>query len=268
MPAHVNEPISRRSPLRLIEAAACGNFIQLTDLIQLGANVNACDQSGRSALHLASAEGRLEIVEYLIQEKANIKIKDRWGSEPLHEACLAGHSAVINALVRAGAILSSDFKSEMEMKIRAFAAQGKLADMKRVIDSGFWYDAADYSGQTALHIASENNRFEIVEYLLKIGADSNAVDLFGRTPLMIAKKGNHRTLVELLQTTKTDNKIENRQISVVNRNWARHSSSQASFCVMEAFSQPIAAAMLRGRRSPLLNKWYPCFALTFAVLQQ
>ena len=243
-----------RDHLRVIEAAALGDLIEISGLIGLGASVNSCDHSGRSALHLASAEGRLEIVEYLIEHNANLFIKDKWGNEPLHEACMAGHTAVIQALIRAGAILSSEFKLEMEMKIRNFAAQGKLKELKGLVESGFWFDSYDYAGRTALHVASENGRHEIVEYLLKLGADARAVDHFGHTPLMLAERGNHFSLIQLLFHTRTSFNESSQSITKEKRRWKANLSAKASFTVMEAFSQPIATAMLNGRQAEPFTK--------------
>ena len=49
-------------------------------------DINAGDYDGRTALHLAAAEGHAEIVQYLIEQNAKLHEKDRWGNTPLHEA--------------------------------------------------------------------------------------------------------------------------------------------------------------------------------------
>lgn len=57
------------------------------------------DYDGRTALHLASAEGHVECVEFLL-ELCNVdhNIKDRWGNTPLDEATNFGHAPVIELL--------------------------------------------------------------------------------------------------------------------------------------------------------------------------
>ena len=47
---------------------------------------NKSDYDKRTAIHLAAAEGQLEIVKYLLEKGVNKDIKDRWGNTPLSEA--------------------------------------------------------------------------------------------------------------------------------------------------------------------------------------
>ena len=49
-------------------------------------NVNDFDHNGRTPLHLACSEGRLEAVEYLINSGADIDVIDSKGNDPLKDA--------------------------------------------------------------------------------------------------------------------------------------------------------------------------------------
>ena len=68
-----------------ITFASKGNLQKVKDL-RSKIDINAQDYDNRSALHLAVAEGEIEMVRYLIDEGANKDTKDRWGSTPIHEA--------------------------------------------------------------------------------------------------------------------------------------------------------------------------------------
>lgn len=63
-----------------------------------GLSVNVSDYDGRTALHLAAAEGRLKVAEYLVNKEANILFKDRWNATPLDEARRAGSKEMIDLL--------------------------------------------------------------------------------------------------------------------------------------------------------------------------
>ena len=51
-----------RSAAELCTAAAKGNVTLIKGYIKAGMNVNAADYDKRTALHIASAEGNLEVV--------------------------------------------------------------------------------------------------------------------------------------------------------------------------------------------------------------
>lgn len=71
----------------MIDAAAKGNLDKITQILSTGkVSLNDSDYDNRSALHLAVAEGHMEIVQYLVGNGADIEIKDRSGTTPIYEA--------------------------------------------------------------------------------------------------------------------------------------------------------------------------------------
>jgi len=60
-----------------------------------GFNMELQDYDGRTALHLAAAEGHLPIAQYLLEIcKVSTSPKDRWGGTPLDEAERGGHEDI------------------------------------------------------------------------------------------------------------------------------------------------------------------------------
>ena len=89
--------------LSLIFAAASGDLDEMHRLEAIGLDLNIADYDGRTAVHLAAAEGQLEVVKFLLDKKININPKDRWGGTPLKDAKKGKHKEVIEFLVANGA---------------------------------------------------------------------------------------------------------------------------------------------------------------------
>eukprot|EP00899_Mesostigma_viride_P026886 jgi/Mesvir1/7382/Mv19183-RA.1 len=60
-------------------------------------------QSGYTALHLASAEGHLEVVKHLVSGWSNIEAENEFFHTPLYCASLDGHLSVVQFLLASGA---------------------------------------------------------------------------------------------------------------------------------------------------------------------
>lgn len=82
----------------LCRAAAEGDLAELQILLARGISADTTNYDGRTALHLAAAEGHHLIVDYLLKKQANINPRDRWGHTPLAEAIRGEHSTVIDLL--------------------------------------------------------------------------------------------------------------------------------------------------------------------------
>ncbi|XP_008782015.2 ankyrin repeat domain-containing protein 2A [Phoenix dactylifera] len=90
----------------LLEAARYDDIEDVVSLYSMGVSLNSKDSQGRTALHMASANGHLDIVEYLISNGADVNAANSEKNTPLHWACLNGHIEVVKTLIQNGASLS------------------------------------------------------------------------------------------------------------------------------------------------------------------
>ncbi|CAG0898446.1 unnamed protein product [Cyprideis torosa] len=83
----------------LLFSAASGDVTAMRRYHMSGMNMSICDYDKRTALHLASAEGQYECVEFLLKTcKVSPHLKDRWGREPKYDANLFKHSKIVRLL--------------------------------------------------------------------------------------------------------------------------------------------------------------------------
>lgn len=91
----------------VFESAIKSNDVQIViDLIENGADVNALDRYGQTALMLAARAGFREIIETLISHQADLNTRSKFGLSALMIAIVAGHEEVAHLLVDAGADVS------------------------------------------------------------------------------------------------------------------------------------------------------------------
>ncbi|XP_030748653.1 glutaminase kidney isoform, mitochondrial isoform X2 [Sitophilus oryzae] len=85
--------------VNLLFSAASGDLPGLRRHMLNGMDISLPDYDGRTALHLAAAEGHINCVDFLLKHcNVPYDVRDRWGKTPLEEATQFGHTAVIELL--------------------------------------------------------------------------------------------------------------------------------------------------------------------------
>ena len=138
------------SPLELVVINP--GWIGLEDLLQHGADVNAADSKGRTILHEVAFRNQDREIDLLVRAGADVHAPDKNGQMPIH------YAANILGISAARALLSH----------------------------GARVNARDSGGLTPLHLAAgvsrDDSSAEMIDYLLRWGADEKAVDKDGDTP--------------------------------------------------------------------------------------
>lgn len=80
-----------------------GNHDSMAQLLRLGANVNAKNRQGRTALIDAARRGDVETAQWLIRRGASVNAKDMYDGTALLYASREGHRDMVNLLVLNGA---------------------------------------------------------------------------------------------------------------------------------------------------------------------
>lgn len=134
-------------------------------LIKSGADVNARNIRGITALMQAASEGHNKTVKLLIESRADVNAQEASGLTPL-----------------------------------MFSIPGKTETMKLLINSGADVNRATSTGRTALISAARSGDADAVKLLLDKGADIRVKDSWGRNAATYAGMGGQGDILRLLQS--------------------------------------------------------------------
>jgi len=191
-------------------------------------NVNARDNSLRTALHFASQGGYFEVVNLLLGDpNIGIDKQDIFGDTPLHNALLGNHLDVAQRLINANAdvnIKNQNGKKALDLLCLNFSVMPAPYDYyceTALSKRG----ATDSEGNTGLHLAILQNNTALVKRLVAMKEiNINAKNGRGDTPLHLAigQLFGHRTetafRIQMLWTIVSfiDRKHDN-EISIISR---------------------------------------------------
>lgn len=110
-------PASPRLNQQLWEAAVEGSPNAISIALRRGAQVNAREQYGDSALNMAAERGHVDAVETLLKAGADIENLGGADKTPLMNAAFAGQIKVVNLLLRRGARINRDLINTLQLKV-------------------------------------------------------------------------------------------------------------------------------------------------------
>ncbi|XP_034610759.1 POU domain class 2-associating factor 1 isoform X1 [Trachemys scripta elegans] len=215
-----------RGKTPLLVAVAARQPAIVYDLILTGADVNAVDDKGQSALHLAATYGYAQVIQVIMSLgfPYDLEMKDFEGHTPLHCAVLSHNSlfreqqchltlteeqrkelqyqseevlSCIHLLVQMGAsIHSRDVKSNKTV-LHYTVQDGNISLLKYFLELNAFMSEdfvnSKAHGNTALHMAAalyqDKNQEEIIKLLLDHGADPSIRNLDNDQAIHMAQSG-------------------------------------------------------------------------------
>ena len=160
-------------PLPLIDAVKNVDREAVRSLLKQGANVNATQADGATALHWASYRDDLESADLLIRSGANVNARNDLGATPLWAACQNGSESMVGRLLTAGANPNAALLLG-ETPVMVAARSGSPAVVELLAAQGANVNARAARGQTALMWAVAQKHPEVVKVLIANGADIHA----------------------------------------------------------------------------------------------
>ena len=196
-------------------------------LIRSMSDLNACDDRGNNALHIAisSTYWNEDMVRLLIKSGVNINKLNHSGLTPVKIAALAGNLTVVRLLLQAGcdlglqqgmisdreaAVLTADHQRVQSILLSDlinipdeslhFAARygNKLMMLTLLKHCSSFIDLYNCQGETPVLVACRHKNLDTLMTLLKHGASPSKPSMYDLTPLTRATWDNNLTMVQLL----------------------------------------------------------------------
>jgi len=202
------ETADKKGRTALMTAAWMNYWHILNSLIVRGADINAKDARGRNVLHNLGADKQCNwgdsVIELLLKENIHIdgeQGQDKLGRSPLHWACATGKTHLAELLLSRSRIPRANVHAvEIRGKtsLHLAAAHDWIDIVELLLKHGADITAKSDGGWTPLHNACELGSEKIVRILIEAGSDINAKLLNGMTPLHLAAQGGHLAAVKCL----------------------------------------------------------------------
>ena len=131
----------------LADAAEQRNRTLIRTLLDSGADVNAAQADGTTALHWAVYNDDTETAALLVKRGANVNTANRYGVPPLSLACTNGNADLVKLLLDAGADANASLQGG-ETVLMTAARAGNLETVKALLARGANPNARERRDQT------------------------------------------------------------------------------------------------------------------------
>ena len=174
----------------LADAAEQGNKALIRTLLDAGAEVNAAQDDGTTALHWAVYNDDADTARLLMKSGANVNAANRYGVPPLSLACTNGNATLVKLLLDSGADPNASLPGG-ETVLMTAARAGNVEAVKALLAHGANPNARERRDQTALMWAAAEGHTVVVRALIEGGADVHAKLKSGFTSLFFAVREGH-----------------------------------------------------------------------------
>jgi ankyrin repeat protein len=183
----------------LADAAEQRNKTLIRTLLNAGADVNAAQVDGMTALHWAVYNDDADTAALLVKAGANVNAANRYGVAPLFLASTNGNADLVKLMLGTGADANASLPGG-ETVLMTAARVGNLEAVKALLARGANPNARERLDQTALMWAAAEGHAAVARALIDSGADLRAKLKSGFTPLFFAVREGHidvtRTLLQ------------------------------------------------------------------------
>ena len=158
------------SPADIARAAEAGDAEAVHSMLAAGADPNAAQGDGTTALHWAAYRDDDRLAESLLAAGADVNAANRYGLRPISLACTNRNARLVNLLLDAGADPNAVVEGG-ETVLMTAARSGSLGAVKALLAAGAEVDATERNAQTALMWAAAEGHADVAQALIDAGAE-------------------------------------------------------------------------------------------------
>ncbi|XP_018015602.1 uncharacterized protein LOC108672450 [Hyalella azteca] len=186
-------------PLDVYTAASIGNCASISEALEMNPEcLHACNKGGWTALMYAAHYGHHEAVLLLHSRGASVHTKTGEGCTALMLAAGCGQTMTVKVLLECGSLLEARDKQSWTAVFHAVQSRHP-AVLELLLTSGANAMACEpQKGETALQFGIRANDLDLVQLLLKYGADPTVPDHCGETPFCLASRLKHKTVADTI----------------------------------------------------------------------
>lgn len=180
-----------------------GDVVAVQAALDAGADPNAKNAQGLSALQLAAAQGHSAVVEALLAKQSVLEVGETQPRSPqfgsLQLAARQGDVATIQALIDHGVDINVQDPHTRQTALWSAVQQGQVDTVNMLLEKGANPNIKGPLGSTPLIEAVTQGYVDVAVALLRHGANPNATDDLNKwTALMTAAARADAEMVELL----------------------------------------------------------------------
>lgn len=149
-------------------------------------------------LHIASGQGRVELIQLLLEYGAIINVQDFDGDTPLHDAALAAQHEAVTLLLHAGADPEIKNGPSLLTAFHLACCKGSYKTVQNIFPFITDINELAAGGESPLMSAVKGCNDDVIHFLLQHGADPHIRNVYNQSALDMALNFGHISIFKML----------------------------------------------------------------------